>query len=52
MRGVVAILMLLVALALPQRVDAQYNRNYIYWMGQQKMEIGRASCRERVLRAV
>ncbi len=37
MRGVVAILMLLVALALPQRVDAQYNRNYIYWMGQQKM---------------
>ncbi len=23
--------------ALPVRVDAQYNRNYIYWMGQQKM---------------
>ena len=37
MRGVVAILMLLVMLALPYRVDAQYNRNYIYWMGQQKM---------------
>lgn len=37
MRGVVAIVMLLVALALPHEVAAQYNRNYIYWMGQQKM---------------
>ena len=37
MRGVVAILMLFVALALPHEVAAQYNRNYIYWMGQQKM---------------
>ena len=37
MRDVVAIVMLLVALALPHEVAAQYNRNYIYWMGQQKM---------------
>lgn len=35
-RYIVAILLLL-ALALPARVVAQYNRNYIYWMGQQKM---------------
>ena len=35
-RYIVAILVLL-ALALPARVEAQYNRNYIYWMGQQKM---------------
>ena len=35
-RYIVAILMFL-ALALPARVEAQYNRNYIYWMGQQKM---------------
>lgn len=29
--------MLLIAVALPHEVEAQYNRNYIYWMGQQKM---------------
>ena len=28
---------MLLALALPARVVAQYNRNYIYWMGQQNM---------------
>ena len=37
MKRIVAILMLLVVVALPHEVDAQYNRNYIYWMGQQKM---------------
>ena len=31
------IAVLAVVCVLPQRVEAQYNRNYIYWMGQQKM---------------
>lgn len=35
-RAILAILMLL-AVALPQRGEAQYNRNYIYWVGQQCM---------------
>ena len=35
-RAILAILMLL-AVALPQRGAAQYNRNYIYWVGQQCM---------------
>ena len=37
MKRILAILMLLVVFALPHEVAAQYNRNYIYWMGQQKM---------------
>lgn len=37
MKRLLAIVMLLVVFALPCEVAAQYNRNYIYWMGQQKM---------------
>ena len=37
MRRVVLILITLMALALPPKAEAQYNRNYIYWMGQQSM---------------
>ncbi len=37
MRQLLVILMFIVACAVPQSVEAQYNRNYIYWMGQQRM---------------
>lgn len=37
MRRLLTIIALLVAVYLPERADAQYNRNYIYWMGQQRM---------------
>lgn len=37
MRRLLIILAIIVACAVPRDVEAQYNRNYIYWMGQQKM---------------
>ena len=38
MRRLLTIILLLFAVCLlPGRADAQYNRNYIYWMGQQRM---------------
>ena len=37
MRGIIVGILLLFTLALPREVSAQYNRNYIYWVGQQCM---------------
>ena len=37
MRRLLLSIFLVLLLALPDRVSAQYNRNYIYWMGQQCM---------------
>ena len=37
MRRFVTIILLLLAVALPNEGEAQYNRNYIYWTGQQLM---------------
>ena len=37
MRRVVLTILMLLAVLLPQRSEAQYNRNYIYWVGQQCM---------------
>ena len=37
MRRAILAIMMLLAVVLPQRSDAQYNRNYIYWVGQQCM---------------
>ena len=37
MRRYIVAIVVFLALALGARVEAQYNRNYIYWMGQQKM---------------
>ena len=37
MRRAILVILLLLALTLPERVAAQYNRNYIYWVGQQCM---------------
>lgn len=37
MKRAAIIILLLLALTLPERVAAQYNRNYIYWVGQQCM---------------
>ena len=34
---IIIIAVLAVVCALPQRVEAQYDRNYIYWVGQQRM---------------
>ncbi len=37
MRGIIVGILLLLTLTLPHEVSAQYNRNYIYWVGQQCM---------------
>lgn len=37
MRGLFATILLLLLLALPQQGSAQYDRNYIYWVGQRCM---------------
>ena len=37
MKRFLTIILLLFVLALPEKSDAQYNRNYIYWVGQQSM---------------
>ena len=34
---IIIVAVLAVVCALPQRVEAQYDRNYIYWVGQQRM---------------
>ena len=34
---IIIVAVLTVVCALPQRVEAQYDRNYIYWVGQQRM---------------
>lgn len=37
MRGIIVGILLFLTLILPHEVSAQYNRNYIYWVGQQCM---------------
>ena len=37
MRGIIVGILLFLTLILPREVSAQYNRNYIYWVGQQCM---------------
>ena len=40
MKRALVVILLLLVLLLPERVAAQYNRNYIYWVGQQCMVDG------------
>lgn len=41
MKRALVVILLLLTLLLPERVAAQYNRNYIYWVGQQCMVDGK-----------